>query len=68
LCDSLPVRNISNQGEAILFFNAFHAFRTVQVKQNCLELNGTYMFYVYAVDVNILGGNVQVIKTIFSSC
>ena len=35
-----------------------YAIRRVQVKQECLKLNGTYQFLVYADDINIVGGRV----------
>jgi hypothetical protein len=38
------------------------AIRRVQVNQDGLKLNGTYQFLAYADDVNILGGNVHVVK------
>jgi len=45
-----------------LFFNFALEYRNkrVQVKQNCLKLNGTQQFLVYVDDVNILGGSVHI--------
>jgi hypothetical protein len=39
-----------------------NAIRRVQVNQYELKLDGTYQLVVYAVDVNILGGSVHIIK------
>jgi hypothetical protein len=38
------------------------AIRRVQVIQDGLKLNGTHRLLVYAVDVNIFGGNVHTVK------
>ena len=39
-----------------------YAIRRVQVNQKGVKLNGTHQMIVYADDVNILGGSVQIIK------
>ena len=56
------------QGDALspLLFNFTlkYAFRTVQVNQDGLQLNGTHQLLVYADDVNILRGSVHAIKEI----
>ena len=47
---------------SLLFnFGLGHAFRRVQVNQNCLKLNGNQLL-VYAGDVNALGGSVHTIE------
>jgi len=45
-------------------FTLKYAFRTVQVNQDGLQLNGTHQLLVYADDVNILRGSVHAIKEI----
>jgi hypothetical protein len=61
-----PTRNDLKQGDALspLLFNFAleYAIRRVQVDQNGLKLNGTRQFFIYAEDVNILGGSVHIIK------
>ena len=39
-----------------------YAIRRVQVNQDGLKLNGTYLFLVYSDGVNIVGGSVRTIK------
>jgi hypothetical protein len=39
-----------------------YAIRRVQVNQDGLKLNGTHQLWVYADDVNILGGSLDTIK------
>jgi hypothetical protein len=39
-----------------------YAIRRVQLNQDGLKLNGTNQLFVYAADVNILGGRVHSIK------
>jgi ABC-type Fe3+/spermidine/putrescine transport system ATPase subunit len=60
------IRNGLKQGDALppLLFNFAlgYAIRRVQVKQDGLKLNGTHQHFVYADDVNILGGSVHTIK------
>jgi hypothetical protein len=54
------------QGDALkslLFkYDIDYAIRRVQLNQNDLRLNGTHQLFVYAADVNVLGGRVHSIK------
>ena len=58
-----PVRNDMKQGDALsplLFkFALEYSIRKVQVNQDDLKLNGTHQLFVYAHDVNIMGGSVH---------
>ena len=66
LSDMFAIRNGLQQGDALLplIFNLAleYAFRRVQVNQNSFKLNGTHLLFVYADDVNILGGRVHTVK------
>ena len=66
LSDMFPNRNGLKQGDALspLLFNFAleYAIRRVQVKQDCLKLNGTHQLLAYADDVNILGGSAHTDK------
>jgi hypothetical protein len=44
-------------------FTLEYAIRRVYINQDGLKLNGTHQPYVYADDVNILGGSIHTIKT-----
>jgi len=64
--DRFPIRNGLKQGDALspILFNFVleYAIRRVQVKQECLKLNGTHQLLSYADDVNILGGSTHTVK------
>jgi len=66
LSDLFPIRNGLKQGDAIspllLNFILDYAIRTIQINQYGLKLNGTYQVFVYADDVNILGGSLYTVK------
>jgi hypothetical protein len=61
-----PIKNGLKQGDAFsppLFnFVLEFAVRKVQINQDGVKLNGTYQLFVYADDVDILGGSVHTIK------
>jgi retron-type reverse transcriptase len=60
------------QGDAVsplvLNFALEYGIRRVQVIQDGLKLNGTHQLWVYADDVNILGGSVHTVKEIAELC
>ena len=66
LSDMFPLRNGLRQGDALspLLFNFAleYAIRRVQIIQDGLQLNATYLLLVYADDVNMLGGSVHTVK------
>jgi hypothetical protein len=43
-------------------FSLEHTFKSVQVNQGGLKLNGTYQLLVYAEDANVLRGSVHTAK------
>ena len=66
LSDVFPVRNGLKQGDVLspLLFNVAleYVIRRVQVNQDGLKLNGTPQLFVYADDVNTMGGSIHTIK------
>jgi hypothetical protein len=63
-----PIRNILKRGAALLLllfnFALEYAIRKVWINQDGLKLNGAHqlLVYVYADNVNILGGSVHTVK------
>jgi len=66
LSHMFSIRKGLKQGDALspLFFNLAldYAIRRVQVNQDGLQLNGKHQLLVYVDDVNMLGGNVNIVK------
>jgi hypothetical protein len=61
----LPIRNdLKQDALAPLLFNLSleYAIRNVQENQVGLKLNGTQQLLVYANDVNLLGGKIDIMK------
>ena len=60
------IRMLRRKGYALspLLFNFAleYAIRRVQVNQDGLKLHGTHQLFVYANDINILGGSVHTIN------
>jgi hypothetical protein len=65
LSDNFPVQNGLKQGDALspLHFNFYfkYAIRKVHENQVGLKLNGTHQLLLYADDMNLLGGNRDII-------
>jgi hypothetical protein len=66
LSDSFPIQNGLKQRDALLplifSFALNYAIRKVQENQVQLKLNATYRLLVYAVNVILLGNNIDIIK------
>jgi hypothetical protein len=66
LSDNFPFQNDLKEGDALLSvlfnFALGYAIRKVQKYQVGLKLNGTHQLLVYAVDVNLLGDNIDTKK------
>jgi len=56
------IQNVLKQRDALspllFIFTSDYAIRMFQINQNDLKLNGTYQYFIYADDVNVLGGRV----------
>jgi hypothetical protein len=65
LSDNIPIQNgIKQDAVSPLLFNFSleHAIRKVKENQVGLKLNGTHQLLVYADDVNLLRGNIDIVK------
>jgi hypothetical protein len=66
LPDSSPIQNGMQQGDALfpLLFNFAleYAINKVQENQVVLKCNWAHQLLTYAYDVNLLGGNIDIIK------
>jgi hypothetical protein len=66
MSDVFPIKNGFKEGDALssllVNFSLDYAIKRVQVNQGGVKLNGAHQLLVYAVDVNIFGGNVYGIK------
>jgi hypothetical protein len=68
MCQSFPIQNILQQGDALsplLFIFALeYAIGKAQENQVELKLNGTHQLLAYSDYVNLLGNNTSAIKHI----
>jgi hypothetical protein len=66
LSGNFPIQNGLKQGDALLLllfnFALEHSIRKVQENQLGLKLNGTHQLMAFAVDVKLLGDNIDTIK------
>jgi hypothetical protein len=67
LSDSVPIQNGLNRGDALspllLNFALEYSIRKVLENQVGLKLNGPHQLLAYADDGNLLGDNIDIIKT-----
>jgi hypothetical protein len=71
LSDVFPIRNGWKQGDALspllIYFALDSAIRRIQINQDGFKLSDTHQVWVYADDVNILGGSICGCSETFSA-